>query len=703
MKHPAKKILAYLLIACLCSGFCAFGDSASAANPVELEKVAAVNGTELLMYYSGPVNLPESGTYLRFVDENYDLLWVKDGVVGAETAGALPIQYEAESVSYFNADKTILSWKLNTGSAPDGLAQLTDIYDALMGTGATQAYTDAGAIMMFGMENHSQTDIAGGAPISLAGATASAGNESRMFMPVNTVLSPKVTAAAISETKVRITFSEPVAISGNPFIALRVVDENDDLQWSGGARDSGTPLQWSGTWAFEDAEHKSIVWTIDGDAWRLSEILNFSDRISMGGKPLSDFAGCAAKLVFEETSGQARDDYVGDVVGSSGGVLAATNKAVPEWGDAAYVAVTPFDTSFRVVSAQAINSSQVRVTFSEPATISGAPFIALRYVDSDFNLQWYKPDGSYSSSEDGAEPLQWAGSWEWEDESHKSLLWTIDGWNINDVVTFADGVKRDGIPLSTFSDLLAVFCIEEVNPAGSGNIDPGLIENVVNTAGVKLYANKIAGDDKSYTEILPCEPRFYVKNVVASNAKQIVVEFSEPVREVTGSPYLAIRYVDADNNLQWYRPDGSYSSNETDGKPLQWDGTWALSKDHTKLVWTIAGEEWNVRDILEFSGDTKREGIPLSAYSGLKAVFCIEEDAHEKSGIDNMIGESGEYLFSNVVKGVVDRVYSPVAIDFGYAIPPTGDLGITAVVFAMAGAILCGTVCIKKKRCAAVR
>ena len=68
MKHPAKKILAYLLIACLCSGFCAFGDSASAANPVELEKVAAVNGTELLMYYSGPVNLPESGTYLRFVD-----------------------------------------------------------------------------------------------------------------------------------------------------------------------------------------------------------------------------------------------------------------------------------------------------------------------------------------------------------------------------------------------------------------------------------------------------------------------------------------------------------------------------------------------------------------------------------------------------------------------------------------------------------
>ena len=705
MGHPAKKILAYLLIACLCIGFFAFpGMSASAADPVQLEKVVAVSDTQLHIYYSGPVNPPETGTYLRFVDDNYDLLWVKDGVPGPETAGAVPMQYEAASVAYVNADKTILSWTLNTEGASGELIQLTSILDGLNGTGATKAYTDAGATLMFGMEGHNQTDIAGGEQVVLANAVTSAGNPNRKFMAVGSASATTATAAAISEGKIRISFSEPVSIAGSPFIALRVVNGDDDLQWTEG-RMNGTPLQWSGTWSFENDTHKSIIWKIDGNTWRLSDILNFSEKVSLDGKALSDFAdGNSVKLVIEETSGLPRDLRVSDVTGSSGGMLTATNGNVSDWSDGAYFAVTPFKNTFKIASAQAINGSQVRVTFTEPATISGTPFIALRYVNSDLELQWYKPDGSYSSSETDATPLQWAGTWEWEDSSHKSLLWTIDGWNINDVVTFSADAKRDGIPLSKFKDLLAVFCIEEVNPAGAGNVDPGLIENVTNAAGMKLYADKVAGDDKSYTQITPYEPSFYVKNIVASSPKKIVVEFSAPVKEITGNPYIAIRYVDGDNNLQWYQPDGSYSSDEKGATPLQWSGTWALSKDHTKLVWTIDGEEWNVRDILNFASGAKRDGISLSKFSDLKAVFCIEEDVYEKSGIDNIVSVDGEYLFANTVKGVVDRVYMPVEIDFGYAIPETGDPGVTAAVIVMAGALVCGfAFVIRKRKLGAVR
>ena len=63
---------------------------------------------------------------------------------------------------------------------------------------------------------------------------------------------------AISPDKLRVQFSEPVDIVGDPFMALRFVDDNNQLQWTGEPEKSD-PMQFYGTWAYESDKKDAII------------------------------------------------------------------------------------------------------------------------------------------------------------------------------------------------------------------------------------------------------------------------------------------------------------------------------------------------------------------------------------------------------------------------------------------------------------
>lgn len=103
-----------------------------------------------------------------------------------------------------------------------------------------------------------------------------------------------------------------------------------------------------------------------------------------------------------------------------------------------------------------INDSQLVIEFNQPIAFSTTqePFIAIRYVDANGILAW---DGGA----DEGTPLQFPGSWEYVDDVHDRILWTLPensfgGANtINDVISFAGELEK-------YAGYGVRFAIEEI-------------------------------------------------------------------------------------------------------------------------------------------------------------------------------------------------------------------------------------------------
>jgi hypothetical protein len=187
-------------------------------------------------------------------------------------------------------------------------------------------------------------------------------------------------AQAISNSRIRISFSEPVEISGSPFMALRYVDANNDVQVDpfGG----GTPLQWDGTWAYEDASHTSIIWTINpGHNMSLATILGFSGSWA-GVIDLTQYASTlSCKFVIEENSSVApgvKDSKVINVTSAGGDVLAATN-LTSAGTDGSYTSVAAYDPTLRF---RALRLSAVRRFWFPSPSLSPFPARPLWRLDT---------------------------------------------------------------------------------------------------------------------------------------------------------------------------------------------------------------------------------------------------------------------------------------------------------------------------------
>lgn len=201
----------------------------------------------------------------------------------------------------------------------------------------------------------------------------------------------------------------------------------------------------------------------------------------------------------------------------------------------------------------------------------------------------------------------------------------------------------------------------------AGNMYPGTIDNIRSIAtGEQLYANKPSmGLDGVYVDATPYYPSFYITRAIAYSDKEIMIEFSAPIR-VKGSPFMALRIVDELNNLQW---EGAVN----EGTPIQFSGTWKFADaDHDRIIWTLndQGHPVNVSSVAEI---INREGA-MEQYSGYRTRFCIEEkpfrDENDTNhwAISNITNAYGTMLYANKnsADGAWDGAYVRVAIDMGY-------------------------------------
>lgn len=648
-----ERLISCILVVCMLASMLVTTAMAGPSDPLTLTDAVILNGTQVLLVFSEPVNDPATwGTFnaIRLVDNDDNLMYT--GSAGAPTW----LQFGG-TVTYQFADinKNMVVWTKTAGAAT--------IYDMLNKTGPIEedGWADLYEKVRFCIEQgggdldgqiHGVTSADGSKLLQgRQWVDVNIGPNDRLYADMRGAADITYTAQMLSESRIRLSFSEAVDVKPGTFFSLRYVDENNALQWSGEANVS-IPLQWSGDWAYENDAHTSIIWTIHkGHNKLISEVLNFVG--SADGVDFSTLEGVKCKFGIEEGGDPGvtvnRDGHVTNVLGRTGNLLQANNLNTA-WSDASYVLVSPVENPCQIKSVSTISSTKLLIQFTEPVEFSGSPYMALRIVDDNNNLQWRgEPEA------EGSAPMQLDGAWEFANKKHDSIIWKAGSGVVSHINEF---IERKGA-FADFAEYKTMFCIEEIPTTDAGNLEPGLIDNITGkTSGSGLYANKPSlGRDGVYADVVPFVPSLFVESVEPYSAYQLRITFTEPV-DISGSPFMALRLVDANNNLQWTGEPEAEGS-----EPLQWSGSWAYeNSDRTSIIWTLHS------GILASMNDAINRTGALADFADYKTMFCIEEllaeDYDAEFGvIDNITSRStGEKLFANTPNsgGRYERVYLPV-------------------------------------------
>lgn len=458
----------------------------------------------------------------------------------------------------------------------------------------------------------------------------------------------------IGANKLQLRFSEAVGNNGTAYCAVRLVDNTtaQNLQWSG-----GTPLQWGGYLAYMDGSNLS--WTMTDTTLGVSTLEGILALVAPGGA----YEGCAVMYCMEESGSVAGDGYMGSFWASADAskLVKATKPVQAGMPDGTYVAITGLlKDLMEIESVTYYNDHQILIEFSEPFNNFGGYYTAIRFVDNATSqtLQW-----------DGGNPLQYHLTIsEYYGSNGNMLLGTLDGdLTIDQVLAMCDAG-------GAYENYTAMFCIEE---GGAVTGENGRLDNFTgNVTGTKLKATRSVGLDGVYVEMQKTDT-LTVESAKAINDRQVVLHFSEPTAfglDGTASPFIAIRMVDASNNLVW---DGAPDAST----PMQFYGSWEWRNDeHTEIVWTISpSNTYGVSDLttlFSFGGG-------LEAFSANSLKFCIEEipytsaTAQISGKIDNITTADGSGMLSANKAGGRDGLY--LDVDMDYTVAPLTIVGTTAI------------------------
>lgn len=270
--------------------------------------------------------------------------------------------------------------------------------------------------------------------------------------------SDELTVAGISminDDSLRVEFSEPVVMAAvEPFMALRLVNDSQELVWDG-----STPLQFTGSYEWVSEENKALIWTLDRtqpnctkySVWSITDILRRE-----GG--LSAFEA-SARFGIEEKTDAAQGFTVSTTNGAIDNIttadfrpLSASYAPSDKWA-ALYLAVALPEPALTLEKVELLNEKELLLTFSEPIVLQGSPFAGIRVVNDSFKLQ-RDEEGKY---------LQWNGSLAPVDGNPNQLKWTLTG-NLYGVTGLSEILRFSAGSLSDFSDQLIRFCLEETPP-----------------------------------------------------------------------------------------------------------------------------------------------------------------------------------------------------------------------------------------------
>ena len=309
-----------------------------------------------------------------------------------------------------------------------------------------------------------------------------------------------VTAVGVNQLKV--VFSGPVEIIGTPYMGLRIVDDNNILQWTGDPDAEGSqPLQWGSeyVWEYTDDSHTSIVVALGGvnpfGEATINDIINRTGDAAIYAQYKTMF--CIEEIWTDGVNAQRGRI---DNIKTTNNVYLYANMPHPVGNDGIYAPVTAggdeiLYPEFSLKRAVAASDTVLILEFTKPVTVTEIePYMALRIVDDNNELIWTGDPGTST-------PVQFAGSWGYAKGDHSRIVWTLNTSNAFGVTDVADIINRTG-PLAGYAQYKTMFCIEEIWT--DTNTQPGLIDNIVDANGVGLHANKphAIGYDGTYAKVV---------------------------------------------------------------------------------------------------------------------------------------------------------------------------------------------------------
>ena len=493
-----------------------------------------------------------------------------------------------------------------------------------------------------------------------------------------------VDMAIISDTDVKVTFSAPIQfaqttnadgkkVDSVPFVSMRLYNSKNQLlfwnplteeyttteamydkdgkavyrnqngyttekegpnaegEWVPYARQNNTPMQWTSSWKWGDDKHTSVIYTLSGGAQL--PVKNITDILSYDFTQFIE--GSYVGFDIEENTPAMIDanGHVDNILRADNAKIALDADFFPHQRDSVMRRLEDMTLAYKpgklVSKTEVISDTQIRVSFTQPVILEKerAPFMAIRMIDKEGNLMW-------SGKENLSQPYQWSGTWEWEDETHQSFIWTMTQTNLG-ASTIYDLANWKGVLQKYKNEGTWMFVIEELDKGdfkvGRHN---GLVDNVTTKDGtihlLSTYSKGLDGILTSLNVDKLVGPEVELLSAQALDDQTIKLTFSEAVA-IADDVSMGVRYLSESGDSEVL----------TDGKVAYFKGEWKYADDNKNvIIWTLKSKSAdNLTDIINFNGTFEWN-------EGARVAFVIM-DAEGNRGTPKSMRIKGIYDINN--------------------------------------------------------
>ncbi len=413
----------------------------------------------------------------------------------------------------------------------------------------------------------------------------------------------------ISDLEAVITFSAPIEIADRPYLGIRILNDKNQLLFRTAAGEivfvgkdaegnPTTPLQGQSTWSWYNDEHTQVLIKLTSG---VEDAKTFVDMVNTDWDAI--YPGARLTIGIEENHAPViqNNNRIENIYLVSDPRVTLTANKFDGGLDGIYIEPNIDYTPKNVtMSASVINDMQVRITFSHDVELKGKTWFTIRYIDPKTGVSAIWGDDGYNRT-----LVQFSGTWEWENNSKRSIIWTMNGNNLFGACNLADLAAQKGA-LALFKGYPLVMTVQEVDSeeykVSSKN---GRIENFVTLDGKdRLAATAVdAGLDFAYaglnTKALSNVNDIQLLEVNAIDDQTLELVFSEEIVFGTDDklPTFTLRYLN---------PTGE-SEVLVNGKVANFKGTIAIKEGDAKvLIWKLkSGNADSLTDILNYNGNLK--------------------------------------------------------------------------------------------------
>lgn len=385
---------------------------------------------------------------------------------------------------------------------------------------------------------------------------------------------------------------------------------------------SNTPMQWATTWEWGNKEHTKILYTFKGVKDMPAN--NLPDMLAYDWNQIQE--GAFLGFDFEEKYDGVKidnDNHVQNIFRADNPKICLDATFFPHNLDSVMWKlkegmVWSYKPQNITAKAEVISDTQIRIAFSQAIDMEYVPFMGIRMVDKEGNLMW---NGEPNLSS----PYQWTGSWEWEDDSHRAIIWSMTGNGMLGGNTLYNLANWAGVLQKYKDEGNWKFCIEEKNRDGFYTIAyNGLIENIAaKGTNSHMRGNYGAGTSGVYMNLDMSELVGGAVTLISAKAtddQTIALTFSKPVVIDEGIS-MGVRYL---------TPSGD-SEVLADGRTAYFKGTWEYA-DETKTVitWKLNSKHAkNLTDIIQFNGNFEWN-------KGARVAFVIMDEEGDRLPLNTL-------------------------------------------------------------------